>query len=66
MPLATHPGGNLLGQRADPQLGHALDDAVVDLELAGDDPEQRGFAAAITADQTNPLAALDLKFDSIQ
>ena len=53
-------------QLADPQVLAVADLALVDRLLAGNDPEQRGFAGTIAADQADALVRLQRQFGMAQ
>ena len=63
LPLA---GRDLLHEPADPQSVGTFHLAVVGVDLAADDLQQRRFAGAVAAQQPDPLAAADLQIDFIQ
>ena len=63
---AASAPGDLLGQPGDAQPLLADDLALVGLELAADQPQQRALALAVAAQQADPLARLDLQLDLIQ
>ena len=52
--------GDLLGQPGDAEALLADDLALVGLELAPDQPQQRALALAVAAQEADPLAPLDL------
>ena len=58
--------GDLLGQPRDPQPLLADHLALVRLEAALDQPEQRALALAVAAQQADAFAPLDLPVDAIQ
>ena len=58
--------GDVLGQPGDPQALLADDLALVGLELAPDEPQQRALPLAVAAQQAEPLAPLDLQIDPIE
>ena len=58
--------GHVLGQPGDPQALLADDLALVGLELARDQPQQRALALAVAPQQAEPLARLDLQIDLIE
>ena len=53
--------GHVLGQARDAHPRRADDGAGFGPELAGDDPQERGFAGAVTAEQADALAAGDVQ-----
>ena len=58
--------GDLLGQAGDVQALLADDLALVGLQLAADQPQERALPLAVPAQQADPLPALDLPIDLIQ
>ena len=67
----THRGARReverLRQVAQPDSsGRTLHAAAVGGQLAGDDLEQRGLAAAVRPDQTDPVAAVEVEVDAVQ
>ena len=56
----------LLLDVADPVVARDRDRAVVGLFLADDEPEERGLAVAVPADEAHPLPAVDLEADALE
>ena len=57
---------DLLGQKADAQVLAGADLSPVERHLAHDQPEQRGLAGAVGADQTDAHARLDVQAGLVQ
>ena len=55
-----------LGDQADAAVFGDGDAALVGLQLAGEDPEEGGFARAVAAQEAHALSGLDLEGDAVQ
>ena len=56
----------VLGEHPDGEPADPRDPAGVDLARALEHPQQRGLAAAVAADDTDPVAATDAERDGVE
>jgi len=58
---AVEVGGHFLVKLADTEAGDGFDFTFIGLDFSADDAEQGGFTFAVTAEQADALALVDIK-----